>query len=327
MAAQSTTEVHLSATEGVKTGTLVGSLADPRGQKVYAGRAAVFLCDAQSGLPINRETKKVILPSLHDPQLDKLWYTNTNERGYFEFKDVPVGNYRLVAQSWSGTQGFEGFGADKHPSAFVILHGVATNVEVQDNQQTAAYPRQLGNHVLQIMNDPEEPHALLLISLQPTLGDGILGPYGWGKKFCQQLIGFTQMEVGYVTIVGLPGDAAIHVGLMNYDNNPGVGAASFQAGQREGTLRIIASWSNAHKDPPPELEKLTNHLADNNISVEAILKQIGIEDKDQIGADRVMLQLLNQDNDYQVEIAGLGQQRLADVMAAFAYIRMRNDKR
>jgi hypothetical protein len=311
---------------GQNVGQIVGQLSDPRGQIVYAGHAAVFLCDAATGIPMHRETKQPINPSFWEPQLDKLWVSEADEKSYFEFKDVPAGKYRLVAQSWSGARGFPGFDSNKHPSAFLILHGVA-DAEVRGGQRTVAYVRQLGNHVLRIVNDPEEAHALLLVSLKPTLGDGILGPYGWGQEFCRHLIGVTQMEVPHVTIMGLPEDAALHVGLMNYDNSPGVGAGSYLPGQREGKLRIVAAWSNGHKDPPPELVQLTDHLEKNQIALATLLPEGVEKPSDRDAALLAAFNLLAKDNDQRVAVPGLGEKRLADVLAAYRYIDLRKRKR
>jgi hypothetical protein len=316
---------------GQNVGQIVGQLSDSRGHIVFGGHVAVFLCDAATGIPIHRETKQPINATLKEAQLDKMWVVEADEKSSYEFVDVPVGKYRLVAQSWSGTKGFPGFGSDMHPSAFLILHGVA-EAEVRAGERTLAYVRQLGDHVLRIVNDPEEPHALLLISLKPTLGDGILGPWGWGKEFCRNLIGATQMEVGHVTIVGLPADAAVHVGLLNYDNNPGVGAASFQPGQREGKLRIVASWSDGHKDPPPELAALVGHLEKNEITLASLLPAgllpAAVERPlDPDAALMAAYNLLMKENEKQVAVPGLGEKRLADVLAAYAYIEMRKRRR
>jgi hypothetical protein len=314
--------------EGAKAvGQLAGHLTDLRGRIVNAGHAAVFLCDAATGMPIHRATKQPLNPTLRDPQIDQLWVVETDDRSSFEFKDVPAGKYRIVAQSWSGTKGFPGFHTDIEPSAYVILHGVAENVEVKPDERCVAQVRQMGNHVLRIVNDPEEAHALLLISLEPTLGDGILGPYGWGKKFCRHLIGVTQMEVPHVTIMGLPENSAVHVGLMNYDNNPGCGAGSYAPGQREGRLRIVASWSNGHKDPPAELVALTDHLEKNQIAMASFLEEPERKSPSDRSGESALWKLLVKDNDRMVKVPGFGEKRLADVLAAYAYVRLRKSKR
>lgn len=309
------------------TGEIAGQLSDPRGRITKAGKVAVFLSDADTGMPIHRETKRPIDPTFREPQFDKLWVVESDDRGLFEFQGVRPGKYRVVAQSWSGTEGFPGFDSNLEPSAFLILHGIAENVEVTPGERTAAMVRQLGNHVLKVVNDPEEEHALLLISLKPTLGDGILGPYGWGTEFRRHLVGVTQMEVPYVTIVGLPEDLPIHVGLMNYDNNPGFGAGSYAAGQREGRLRIVASWSNGHKDPPDELVELTNYLEKNQVQLHSLLDEADRRRVDAKDARGALLGLLVEDNDREVSVPGLGKKRLADVLAAYSYTKLRKSKR
>lgn len=243
-----------------RTGHIRGQLVDERNQVTYVGQATVFLCDAESGLPILRKTKRPLDPGKNLNDAWDMWYELTTDRGSFEFADVPVGKYRLVAQSWSGTVGVPKF-QDK-PSTLVLLHGIAENVEVKAGETTVAYPRKLGDATLKIVNDPEEPHAFLFISLQPRLGDGVLGPAGWGKKFLAGLIAVTQMERPYVTLVGLPAGKEIHVGLFNYDNNPGVGGDSYLVG-KEPTVRlnIYATWSNGKYEPPPRLARLTDYLS------------------------------------------------------------------
>lgn len=304
-------------------GNIQGRMVDTDGDQLFVGRAAIFLCDADSGRPIHRETKKPIAPKWGDPQIDQLWFSVSEDDGSFAFREVPTGRYRAVAQSWSGTEGFRGFDPNFRPSAFVTLHGVANDIEVRTGEDSLAMVRALGNHVLHITNDPEEPHALLLVSLQPTLGDGILGPYGWGREFCRNLIGVTQMELPQVTICGLPSDAAIHVSLMNYDNNPGFGAASFEPGQTEGTLRIIASWSNGHQEPPAGLAELVAYL---QAQPPDLSKLIAPEKLPESGGEKDLRQrlfsLLVADNDLKVQLEGRGEVRLADLLAAVSYIEL-----
>lgn len=318
----------LIAARQEELGQLAGQLVDLKHRGVLVGHAAVFLCDAETGLPIHLETKRPIRPKLQDPQIDKLWWVETDDRGAFAFKDVPAGTYRLVAQSWTGTKGFPGFNTNAHPSSNMMLHGICERVEVVEGERAMAQVRQLGDRVLRITNDPEEEHALLLISLKPAAGDAILGPYGWGKEFIQHLIGVTQMEVPYVTIAGLPEDAEVHVGLMNYDNNPGFGTASYAAGQRNGRLRIVASWSNGHKEPPEELVELTKYLDTNQIPLESFLDtEAHPENAKANDIRKALLDAFVADNARIVTVPGLGERRLADVLAAYGYIELGKSKK
>jgi hypothetical protein len=311
-----------AANSTARTGTIVGELLDSNGDKLSVNRVTVFLCDAETGIPIHRGTKRPIQASIQDPQLDEIWYAEAVGDGRFAFADAATGTYRLVAQSWSDGQAFIGFGPDRKPSDRIILHGVVERVHVHPEQETFAVIRPLGSHTLRIVNDPAEPHALLLISLRPTLGDGILGPYGWGTEFLRNLIGVTQMEEAHVTIAGLPESAAVHVGLLNYDDNPGVGAASYAADQAEGKLRIVATWSNGHKDPPAELSGLTQHLIKEGFAYHQFAVQFNSMPDDEGAARAVLFERLVAENDAQVDVAGFGRVRLADLLAATLYVQM-----
>lgn len=311
-----------AAQDAPQLGSLAGLIVDKNGNQTLAPNATIFICDADTGLPMNRETRRKIEPTLHDPQIDKLWVTEADRSGIFRLNDLPCGNYRLVAQSWSGVQGFRGFNIRNNLSATLILHGIAENVKIKPGDQTEILIRQLGNRTLRIVNDPQEAHALLLVSLKPTLGDGILGPRGWGKEFLRNLIGTTQMEVPHVTIVGLPDDADVHVGFMNYDNSPGVAAGSYPPELRQGTLRIIAGWSNGHKTPPPELVPLTEHLAKEKIELASLLPEKPNAPVTEGEAARTLLELLGNDNDRVLPVPGMGDRRLADILAAYSYLRL-----
>jgi hypothetical protein len=120
----------------------------------------------------------------------------------------------------------------------------------------------------------------------------------------------------------LPDDRDVHVALLNYDNNPGFGTATYKAGQREGKLRIVASWSNGHHDPPPELKKLTDHLEDNKLTPGDFLNELE-KVKGEPALRQKLLQYLREDPQREVEVPGLGKRRLVDVVAALAYIKLR----
>lgn len=119
-------------------------------------------------------------------------------------------------------------------------------------------------------------------------------------------------------------DRDVHAALLNYDDGPGFGTGTYKAGQRAGKLRIVASWSNGHHDPPPELKKLTDHLAQNEISLSEFVNE---EVRGQPGALRTLYEHLRQDPKREVELRGFGKQRLADVLAAFGYVNLRKAAR
>ncbi|MFO0734169.1 MAG: hypothetical protein U0361_25035 [Nitrospiraceae bacterium] len=313
-----------------ETGTIVGQIADEQGHTTRVGDAAVFLMDAASGLPILKSTRKPFEPARvfgrqrDDKPTTDFWYAEAGKDSYFEFPDVPPGRYRLIAQGWSGTKGVPLTSSDsnpsfmlKDPSATLVLHGVAENVEVKAGERIVTWPRALGRGILRILNDPEEDHAFLLISLKPRLGPGILGPAAWGPEFLKGLIGYTQMETPYVTLVGLPDDTDIHVGLFNYDNNPGVGGDTFRVQDHytEVRLEVFASWSNGKSEPPAELLPLTDYLDKNSLTVESVLGLTG--NRDEIRNETY--RLLREEPDRKVQIGDLGEFRIADILAASAH--------
>jgi hypothetical protein len=303
-----------------ETGQIAGQLADTNQQITYAGEVVVFLCDAKSGRPILSETHQPVPANFGGFPAEKFWHAITDETGSFVFQDVPVGQYRLVAQSWSGTKGLPKiFGKT---SAFLILHGVAEQVVVKAGEKVVVFPRQLGNGTLHLKNDPAEAHAFLLLSLKPTMGDAILGPSAWGDEFISQVIGVTHMEQPHVTICGLPEHRDVHVALFNYDNSPGVGTGSYKAGQREGTLRIVAYWSNGQHEPPAELKELTDRLETKKATLNDFLNE-SEKGKNEQELEQRFLKILREDPRREVEVAGLGKRRLVDVVAALSYVKLR----
>lgn len=260
-----------------QTGSIRGQLTDVRGHALRTGRAVVFLCDAKTGMPFDAETHTVLglNSGLAAIRFHQYWHAVTNDNGGFVFENVPVGTYRLVAQSWAGISGVpralpKSSRKDPgvEPSSIIILHGTADSVEVKANEPTLAYPRQWGDGTLRIETDPAEAGNFLIFSKNPLLGSGILGPSGWGEKFIAGAIGVTRMEDTHVTLVGLPKSETISVSLFNYDNSPGIGGHTFDLSSNQpALLPIYAAWSNGKYEPPPRLEKLTQFLEKNKVDV------------------------------------------------------------
>lgn len=321
-------------------GILTARIVDREMRPTLAGHAAVFLCDGKTGRPIHRRLKKPYNPLVptkgeqDEDWLNSLWIAETSPEGACTFDNVPAGEYRIVAQSWSGMQGFPGFGPKVKPSATITLHGFADDLQVKPGHRTNALLLQLGNHTMRITCDPAEPHNFVVLSLKPTLGDGILGPAGWGKEFVRHAIGITQMEVPHLTIHGLPNDTEVSAALLNYDNSMGVGAKTFAAGAQQGIIRILAGWSNGHKDPPDELAPLVSHIQAKNFQLEDLVQidETSVLSKDYRGSRSVSdlstaMELLLQDSDKQIVVPEYGECRLADVVAAFGYIDLAKWKR
>ncbi len=304
-----------------QTGTITGQLASAGGEAIYLENAAVFLCDAKTGYPVVAATKKLLGQSVVDG-IDKLWHTTTDEDGRFEFNEVPFGLYRLVAQSWPGINQIPTM--EGEAGTLVRLHGVAENVRVKEDRPAEAVVKRLGDGVLKIRNDPEEAHAFLFLSRAPTIGDPILGPDGWGERFVAESIGITLMEETYVTIEGLPDGKDLHVALLNYDNNPGIGGGTFRVGrEREVRLEILATWSNGKHDPPARLLKLVEHFEANNLSLSAL---IGLKKTDGHNF-KELRRIAKEDPHRMIKVEGLGEFRFIDLLAASSYKDLRDSHR
>lgn len=324
------TAASLSADE-VATGQIQGALVDATGRPNRVGQAVVFLCDAASGMPLLAATRRPIALGLSEELFgfDGFWHAVTSDSGRFVFDDVPPGKYRLVAQAWEGIAGMargmpKSLRSDpgEEPSATVHLYGVAEQVEVKSGETTQASPRQWGGRSLRIVTDPEEPHNYLVISRTAPLGEGVLGPLGWGPDFIAGAIGVTRMEVPHVTLVGLPEGAEVHVGLFNYDNNAGVGGATFTVGDDEpARLPIYASWSNGKYEATPRLKKLAEHLATAEVDAIALLKMKGRQ------FNKEYFQFVWDQANEVVEVEGYGEAKLIDVLAAESYREMARHRR
>jgi hypothetical protein len=314
------------AEENGNAGSIRGMLVDGNSQRIMPGEAVVFLCDAESGLPIMPETKKPLdLEHIDEATyaFDGFWHAVTNSDSSFEFKDVPAGTYRLFAQSWAGIRGMpRGLPPDRddlrpEPSDTIILHGSSEQVVVLAGETTAAHVKQPGLGVQHILCDPEEEHNYVLISFNPTLGDHVLSVAGWDKNFLTGVVGLTRMEVPHLTIIGLPDDKEVHVSLFNYDNNPGSGGASFVPGQ-QATVRlpIYATWSDGKYEPPPRLVKLTAHLEHSDAKLEELLPA-------ERGKVKAYFDYLWQHGHEQIEVPGYGPARVVDIAAADSYRSLR----
>jgi hypothetical protein len=198
---------------------------------------------------------------------------------------------------------------------------------VKAGEQAIAWIEQLGNVTLKISTDPEvHGDTYLLLSLEPTTGDPILGLSGWGPDFVSNVVGFTHMAQPNVTIYGLPNDRPIHAALFANDNLPGVGAATFVAGAKNGTVPIYAGWSNGKHDPPARLMSLTDYLASSTLKPEDFLEpenEAFPSHRPRQAIKQELVETIRTNPDKMVDVPGRGKERLVDVMAAFAYVEMR----
>jgi hypothetical protein len=141
-------------------GAIVGFVSDGKGSAVHTGKAVVFLLDGKTGFPLASGARGPLdTTKAHPFQFSEYCHAVTDERGEFQFTDVPPGKYRLVAQAWAGVAGMAVAlpGEDgPEPSSTLILHGVAENVEVKPGEETFTQCKRQGDAVLTLLTDPEE---------------------------------------------------------------------------------------------------------------------------------------------------------------------------
>jgi len=304
-----------------QTGRIQGMLGTAAGQQKYVGRAVVFICDARTGYPLDPATHQSFLA--HNNGGDP-WHAVTDLDSHFLFDKVPPGEYRLIAQSWSGT---EGVPDRKATSEVVLLHGVAEGVHVRAAETTQVYLQPLGSGILTIQNDPEEAGAFLVVSMAPMLGDPVLGLTGWGDDFVRQVIGVTHMSAPRATFVGLPDDKEVHIGLFCYDNVPGFGGGQARIGKNPvARIRIYAGWSDGHDEPPARLLPLVEYLENENPSLPELM-QLG--DRNEFLTDRghpdeqKVWQAAKKDLSKRISVPAVGDFRVIDILAADAYKTLR----
>lgn len=307
------------------TGTIQGWITDTRGGATNPGHAVVFLCDAESGLPILKSTKQPWNRVGFENLLSDLWYAVSREDGAFNFEGAPAGKYRLLAQAWGGMSGFP-IGKnviESTPSSTLLLLGVAEGVEVKAGEKVRASVRKLGDGVLKIVNDPDAPDDVLLISLGERTADGVLGPLGWGTEFTSKVIGVTLMKVPYVTLVGLPDGETIHTGLVNFDTLPGFGGETYVVGEKPVVRqKIYAPWSDGHHNPPQRLAKLTDYYSGGGTTS----RLLGLEGNDFTNGKAIGEMFLKEPQ-RKFHVEDIGDFTIADLLAASMYSSLRRNKR
>jgi hypothetical protein len=304
-----------------ETGRIQGMLGTAARQQKYIGRAAVFISDTKTGHPLDPATHQSLLA--HNNGGDP-WHVVTDTYSHFLFDKVPPGEYRLIAQSWSGTEGIPDREAT---SEVILLHGVAEGVSVRATETTQVHLQPLGNGTLTIQNDPEEAEAFLFLSTAPMLGDPVLGFYGWGDDFVRHVIGVTHMSVPRATFIGLPDDKEVYIGLFCYDNEPGFGGGQARIGANTvARIRICAGWSNGHDEPPARLLPLVEYIESKNPSLPELMQlgdhDVFLTDRGHLDEQKVW-QAAKKELSKGISVPGVGDFRVSDILAADAYKSLR----
>ena len=308
------------------TETLTGKVIDAQGGSVVG--AVVILCDRKSGVPVYKKTYHPFTDEfLKGNQAMDIACAITGEKGEFVFKNIPTGEYRLIAQSWKDAEKFKGILETNGKE--IVLHGIAEHVKVSADSSPDVVLHPLGTGILQVNEDAPNDETLLVVSTSPTRADPILGFTGWGGAFMQNMIGGNRMPKGKTTIYGLP-KGKIYLAMFAADSIPGW--TDGQVEIKPDTMTVLEyipfvnSWSNSRHDPPehlvPVFEELKQLSPENRTFLSDIFKKFGLEQPSAEGMWKFMAQL-GPYLDKEVELPGGYKTTFGDLMAAVQYIRLK----
>ena len=303
---------------------IAGKVVDVNDKPVEA--ACVLLCEQESGAPLTKDTSRTLIQDMIDDKWPlELAFQVTGQEGRFAFEDLPAGEYRLIAQSWiAGAQPFKG--PLEVNGTEVVLRGVADHVRVTDVSSPEVVIRPLGTGGIAVRLEDANDDSLLVLSTSPTRVDPILGFVGWGGPFLENMLGGNRGPKGVSVVRGLP-EGKVHVALFANDNHPGFGEALVDVRPDITTtvkMPIVAVWSDAHHDPPVRLLPVMKQIQSPDRMADLLMKQ-GVD----LPAPEYITQRQHKIAGYldcQIELPGGGKADAADVLAALAYLRLRQHR-
>lgn len=287
--------------------------------------AVVFLCDGDTGLPIKRATASA---GHSDTEWGKYRTAVTGADGKFEFSELPSGNYRLFAQSWTGLTGLPEKLISRTKAEFYI-RGVANNVRIASDRPGSPPVRvdirPLGKRSIVLDPTPAEANAFLWISQGETLGDPSGSILVCGDDFLSKVCLFVCFHDPHAVVHGLPDDAHLTLVTFYYDNVAGAGGTRFHTRDKKASFFVYAGWSNGYKKPPQQLERLVKALKENDELRQRLPDLLGFSDETASEAFKSVLRLKARPQQVWdklggatrlIDIPGVGKYRVADVLMA-----------
>ncbi len=303
-------------------GGISGQVVDARGQPV-AG-VAVVLCEQTGGVLLNRGTFRPFIKDLAQGP-NNILFSMTGSDGRFTFEKVPVGSYRLVAQSWRNKASIQAV-LDVNGEE-IELHGVANDVRVTADATTDVVLRPLGTGTLRMDQQVPNDETLLILSTAPTGADPVLGFVGWTASFLRQVIGGNRMPGGRTTVHGLP-EGTVHIAMFAADDVPGFLDAKVRIKAGQTTFLpftpFVAGWSDGRHEPPPELVPICDEIkaiprAEFRAWYARIYAEAGVQAEPETERPPVAGHL-----DAEVTLPSGRKTTLAQALAAMAYVDLQN---
>ncbi len=244
---------------GGPAGGISGQVVDARGRPV-AG-VVVVPCEQAGGVPLSRGTLRPFTEDGGRGMGGDILFCMTGSDGRFIFEKVPIGSYRLVAQSWKNKASIQA--VPEVNGEEIELHGVANDVRVTAGATTDVVLRPLGTGTLRMDQKVPNDETFLILSTAPTGADPILGFCGWTASFLRQVVGGNRMPEGRTTVHGLP-EGTVYVAMFAADDVPGFLDAKVQIKAGQTTFLpftpFVAGWSDGRHDPPPELAPIFDEI-------------------------------------------------------------------
>lgn len=282
----------------------------------------VFLCDGNTGLPVQKETYQPFdwsKPDAKKLQAD-MAMTMTDERGKFRFENVPDGTYRLVAQRWMGE--YKGL-FELHGTVIQLL-GTAGDVVVPrpaEYYEAQVGLRPAGDGIVQFDMEVGNNETLLLLSTRPLEYDVALGFSALGEEFMTHLVGVNRMPIGKTTVIGVP-NGRLHAFFFAADNLPGVSAITVEPTEgglvRPPAEPFVAPWSDGRKTPPEHLAELGKLVDEEGVTIDGLLEIPPLSNQT-ADAFRERMKVLGQDLGREVLVAEGRTVRVGDLLALRVY--------
>lgn len=293
------------------TNRIAGTVMEVRGG---TPDVTLILCDQNSGLPVTANTFQPFTESRPLNFPPQLATTLSGARGSFAFTNVPPGEYRIVAQKWTGP--FKGI-FELH-GGVIQLFGVADHIRVPSPEAETLSLSPPGDSVLVLDLAMPNNGTLMVLSTKPLLADPILGFHAPGTNFLSHAIGLNVMPYGRTTVVGLPKDT-IHAWFFVNDNSPGFAADTYE--MREPYLRapqisFVAGWSDGRHDPPERLKTLSVLLSQHGVTPYSLL---GMDKELPMAKQLAQLQKFYGELDRRVALPNGDFATMSDLIALISY--------
>ncbi len=304
----------------LSVGGISGKVLDSGGRLV-AG-AAVLVQTQATGIPLERGSG---LPAIYGGiRLGPGEYLSvlTDAEGRFVFEKIPVGSYRIVAQSWRNKTSLKGLGEVEGEE--IELRGSADDVVVTEGHMAEVILRPQGTGILRMDQRVPNDETFVILSTAPTAADPVLGFAGWRASFLRQAIGANRMPGGRTVVYGLP-EGTIYLAMFAADDVPGFLDAKVQIQAGQTTILpftpFVAGWSDGRHDPPPELVPIYEEIkAMSRAEGEAWYAKFDAQVRAQMDAQRDEPPPL----DMEVVLPSGRKATFGQVMAAIKYIQLQN---